>query len=112
MEIAQRTKETPPSMQYENVAPMDYFLNLVTKFETDMTDYRKQIDETHQYLQTMGSGERVTSSDIVQAVHRLHSAFTDLAARYQCIHQTLARCKQQYISVHRLVNRYDSSNPS
>ena len=32
--------------RYENVAPMDYFLNLVTTFETDMTDYRKQIDET------------------------------------------------------------------
>jgi len=101
VEIAQRTKETPPSMQYENVGPMEYFVRLVSQFESDMSEYRKQIDQTQQHLQLMGSGGGVTSGDIAQAVQKLHAAFTELAARYQMIHQTLAVCKEEFVAVHR-----------
>ncbi len=38
-------------MRYENVAPMEYFANLVNTFEMQMSDYRKQIDQTERHLQ-------------------------------------------------------------
>lgn len=104
VEIAQRTKETPASMQYENVAPMDFFVRLVSHFEADMSAYRKQIEQTQQHLQLLGSGNGVTSEDIAQAMQRLHAAFTELAARYQVIHLTLAKCKEQYVTIHRRVH--------
>jgi len=103
-DIACRTKETAASMQYENVAPMDYFMRLVAQFETDMTEYRKQIDQTQQQLQLMTSGGAVSSADISLAIQRLYAAFTELAARYQGIHLTLMKCKEQYIAVHRRVH--------
>jgi len=104
VEIAQRTKEIPSSMQYENVAPMEYFVRLVSQFENDMAVYRKQIEQTQQHLQSMGSGSGVSSGDIAQAVQRLHAVFTELAAKYQVIHHTLAKCKEQYVTIHRRVH--------
>ena len=32
VEVAQRTRDTPPAMQYENVAPLEYFARLVANF--------------------------------------------------------------------------------
>ena len=40
VEIAQRTKDTPPALQYENTAPYDYFNRLVAGFEAQMGHYR------------------------------------------------------------------------
>ena len=45
------------SLRYENVAPMDYFANLVSSFELQMADYRKQIDQTERHLQ-VGDSQR------------------------------------------------------
>ena len=39
-EIAQRTKDTPRGLQYENMAPYEFFLRLVGKFEAQMVHYR------------------------------------------------------------------------
>ena len=39
-EIAQRTKETAPSMHLDNIAPLEYFLHLVTDFEQRMQFYK------------------------------------------------------------------------
>ena len=52
-EIAQRTKDTPRGLQYENMAPYEYFTRLVGKFETQMVHYRRQIEETEQHLISM-----------------------------------------------------------
>ncbi len=32
-EIAQRTKDAPPGLQFENVAPQEYFLRVLGSFE-------------------------------------------------------------------------------
>ena len=39
VEIAQRTKDTPPALQYENVAPYVYFNRLIADFENQMIRY-------------------------------------------------------------------------
>jgi nucleoporin p58/p45 len=100
-EIAVRTRDTPTSMQYENTAPTEYFQRLISQFEGQMQSYRKQIDQTEQHLQVLGSGTSVTSEDIVAAVQKLHAAFTDLAAKYQGLHQALAVQKTSYRQLHR-----------
>merc|ERR1712181_26441 len=66
-----------------------------------MQSYRKQIEQTEQHLQVLGSGTSVTSEDIVAAVQKLHAAFTDLAAKYQGLHQALAVQKASYRQLHR-----------
>ena len=43
VEVAQRTRDTPPAMQYENVAPLEYFARLVSNFEGQMLLYRRQV---------------------------------------------------------------------
>merc|ERR1719318_1674996 len=53
VEIAVRTRETPPSMQYENVAPMEYFSRLVSQFEQSMVEYRQGILSAEQHLQAV-----------------------------------------------------------
>jgi len=100
-EIAVRTRDTPTSMQYENTAPTEYFQRLISQFEGQMQSYRKQIEQTEQHLQVLGSGSAVTSEDIVAAVQKLHAAFTDLAAKYQGLHQALAAQKASYRQLHR-----------
>lgn len=39
-EIAQRTKETAPSMQLDNTAPLEYFARLIADFEQRMQFYK------------------------------------------------------------------------
>ena len=39
-EIGQRTKETAPSLQLDNAAPVDYFFRLVADFEQRMQFYK------------------------------------------------------------------------
>ena len=55
-EIAQRTRDTPPGLQYENLAPYEYFSRLISRFETQMLHYRRQIEETEQHLHSMTTG--------------------------------------------------------
>ena len=39
-EVAQRTKDTPRGLQYENMAPYEFFTRLIAKFEMQMVHYR------------------------------------------------------------------------
>ena len=55
-EIAQRTRDIPPGLQYENLAPYEYFSRLISRFETQMLHYRRQIEETEQHLHSMTTG--------------------------------------------------------
>jgi hypothetical protein len=38
-EIAQRTKDAPPGLQFENVAPQEYFLRVLGSFEHQVKTY-------------------------------------------------------------------------
>lgn len=45
-EMAQHTHDTPVGLQNENIAPLEYFLRLATKFEKDLENLRTEIDNT------------------------------------------------------------------
>jgi nucleoporin p58/p45 len=101
VEIAQRTKDTPPAMQYENVAPYDYFSRMVLNFENQMLIYKRQIEETEQHLQTAANRQNISPDDIMKAIQRLQTSFTNLAGRFQKIHEAVKQQKEQYIQLHR-----------
>ena len=100
-EIAQRTKDTPRGLQYENMAPYEYFTRLVSKFETQMVHYRRQIEETEQHLISMASGQAMTPEDVARAMQRLHSAFVGLAGGYQNIHEQVFNLSESFVQWHR-----------
>ena len=101
MEVAQRTRDTPPAMQYENVAPLEYFARLVANFEGQMLLYRRQIEETEQHLNSASGRQSVSPDDVMKAIQRLQASFTNLAGRYQKIHEAVKQQKEQYIHLHR-----------
>lgn len=103
VEIAQRTKDTPPALQYENVAPYEYFSYLVVNFENQMLVYRRQIEETEQHLQTMATQQTLSPDDITKAIQKLHASFTNLAGRFQKIHEMVQQQKEMYSQIHRCV---------
>ena len=100
-EIAQRTKDTPRGLQYENMAPYEYFTRLIGKFETQMVHYRRQIEETEQHLISMANGQAMTPEDVAQALQKLHSAFVALAGGYQSIHEKIFALSEQFVQWHR-----------
>merc|ERR1719229_208614 len=76
-------------MQYENVAPLEYFARLVANFEGQMLLYRRQIEETEQHLNSASGRQSVSPDDVMKAIQRLQASFTNLAG------------KEQYIQLHR-----------
>ncbi|XP_040573664.1 nucleoporin p58/p45 [Lepeophtheirus salmonis] len=115
-EIAQRTKDTPGALQYENVAPYEYFSRLVSNFENDMLKYRQQIDETEQHLHASASSAALSPEDLSKAIRKIHEAFTSLAGRYQHIHDCIQEQKTLYVKLHRQIygvstDLFDSSKP-
>ena len=52
-EISQRTKDTPPGLQYENTAPVEYFQHMVVAFDQQMVTYRQQIEQMETYLSSL-----------------------------------------------------------
>lgn len=67
-EMAQRTNDTPPGLQFENTAPMKYFIELVNQFEQDLQALRVQIDVTDKHFQSLHEPKFLTSQGILHVV--------------------------------------------
>ena len=97
VDIAVKTRDTPASMQYDNVAPLEYFSRLVTQFEQSMLEYRQAIASAETHLQAVASGAPgLSPGDIVSAVQRMQQGLTHLAAKYQVLHTTINEYKSQF----------------
>ena len=59
-EMAQRTHETPPGLQYDNVAPIEYFIELVAGFERDMQVFRQEIENTEKHILSLSQPMALT----------------------------------------------------
>lgn len=62
MELAQRTFDTPNALQYDNNAPLNYFVDLADGFERDMFSMRAQIENVDKYLKNLSNPATLTSN--------------------------------------------------
>jgi nucleoporin p58/p45 len=100
-EVGQRTRDTPPGLQYENIGPYEYFGRLLSNFESQMLHYRRQIEETEQHLQSMANGQALTPEDVARALQKLHTAFVGLAGQYQTVHEAVRGQAEAFVQWHR-----------
>lgn len=61
VEIAQRTFDTPPGLQYDNTSPLNFFVELADTFERDMYALKLQIDNTDKYVKNLGKQNPLNS---------------------------------------------------
>ncbi|KAI0217807.1 Nucleoporin p58/p45 [Lamellibrachia satsuma] len=108
-EIAQRTKDTPPGLQYENTAPTEYFQQLVAEFEMRMVLCRQQIEEMESHLATMHQSVMLTPQELALLLHKLQESFVALAAQLQVIHEDIKSQKEHFLN-YRKVFHDDSTN--
>lgn len=62
VEMALRTFDTPPGLQYENIAPLKFFIGLVDNFEKEMHSLKLQIENTDKYVRNMGKSVPLDSN--------------------------------------------------
>ncbi|KAL3266674.1 hypothetical protein HHI36_010836 [Cryptolaemus montrouzieri] len=110
LEMAQRTQDTPSGLQYENVAPMNFFLNLADNFEKEMHALKIQIENTDKYVKNIGQPATLTSQDLSLGMKRLHDTFVALAGRLQSVHTQVESQKELYINLRKQLAN-DFSNP-
>ncbi|XP_045204809.2 nucleoporin p58/p45-like isoform X2 [Mercenaria mercenaria] len=108
-EMAIRTKETPPGLQYENTAPTLYFQNVIENFETQMLTYRQQIEMLENHLSSLHQPNRLTPEELILLLRKLHEAFVAMAAQLQHIHEAVKTQKDHYLN-YRKVFHGDNRN--
>lgn len=54
VEMAQRTFDTPSGLQYDNVAPFNYFIELADNFEKDMHSLKLCIENIERHVKSTG----------------------------------------------------------
>ncbi|KAK2184780.1 hypothetical protein NP493_253g03014 [Ridgeia piscesae] len=108
-EIAQRTKDTPPGLQYENTAPTEYFQQLVAEFELRMVLCRQQIEEMESHLATLHQSVMLTPQELALLLHKLQESFVALAAQLQVIHEDIKSQKEHFLN-YRKVFHDDTTN--
>lgn len=109
VEIAQRTKDTPHGLQYENTAPTEYFHHLVDTFETRMKLFRIKIDQMEKYL-SHSQSLQLSALEFTQLMKQIHETFIALAAELHSVHESVKLQKEHY-SNYRKVFYGDLSEP-
>ncbi|KAF7384702.1 hypothetical protein HZH68_014314 [Vespula germanica] len=108
-EIAQRTNDTPPGLQYENNAPLLFFMELTENFEHDLMLFRSQIETTEKHIQTMMTPKTLTPQELTMAMSKLHESLVAVAGKLQGVHSKVQQQKEQYLNFRKYVLK-DNTN--
>lgn len=108
-EIAQRIHDTPPGLQYENNAPLLFFMELAESFEQDLMLFRSQIETTEKYIQTMMAPKTLTPQELTMAMSKLHESLVAVAGKLQGVHSKVQQQKEQYLNFRKYVLK-DNTN--
>ncbi|XP_050415986.2 nucleoporin p58/p45 isoform X1 [Patella vulgata] len=101
-EMAHRTKDTPPGLQYENTAPNEYFQILVEDFESRMLTYRQQIEILENHLTSLHQPSRHSPAELIALLRKLHETFVALAAQLQQVHEAVKTQKEHYLNYRKI----------
>ncbi|XP_011297601.1 probable nucleoporin Nup58 isoform X1 [Fopius arisanus] len=108
-EIAQRTHDTPPGLQYENNAPLLFFMELAETFEQDLMLFRSQIETTERHIQTMMTPRTLTPQELTMAMKKIHESLVAVAGKLQGVHAKVQQQKEQYLNLRKYILK-DSTN--
>ncbi|XP_060530262.1 nuclear pore complex protein Nup58 isoform X2 [Cylas formicarius] len=110
VEMAQRTHDIPPGLQYENNAPVNFFLNLADQFEQTMQMLKIQIESADKYVKDNKKPDLLTPQDLALGMRRLHETFVALAGRLQSVHSQVESQKEAFLNIRKALTN-DTSNP-
>ncbi|KAJ1521371.1 hypothetical protein ONE63_003047 [Megalurothrips usitatus] len=102
-EMAQRTHDTPPGLQYDNTAPLLYFAELVSGFERDIKLFRQEIENAERHVHSRVQLTGITPAELTQAMRRLYDSFVALAGRLHTVHSQVKAQKEQYLSLRKYI---------
>lgn len=102
-EMAQRTHDTPPGLQYDNTAPLQYFAELVAGFERDIKLFRQEIENAERHVHARVQLTGISPAELTQAMRRLYDSFVALAGRLHSVHSQVKAQKEQYLSLRKYI---------
>ncbi|CAH0389051.1 unnamed protein product [Bemisia tabaci] len=100
-EMAQRTQDTPSGLQNQNLAPLDFFNNLVSQFDHDLNVLRLEIENAERHVKSLTSSSELNPQELSLALRKLHDSFVALAGRLQGVHSSVQTLKNQHLSLRR-----------